>query len=202
VHQVGGFQIWLHAKLLSVPTVAAFMRTNWGWPTIESIHFMGLTLLFGTIAVWDLRLLGLLKRVSIVDLHRLVPFAVLGFAINASSGSMFLMTEPNQYIYNPAFQFKLLLLAIAGLNVLVFYMTVFRRLRALAPGTEPPRTIKLFWCDLVDLLGRRNHLRKTDNVLSASCVLSERATCLYHRVHSETYRSLIRAMKGCPRAIG
>jgi hypothetical protein len=144
VHQVGGFQIWLHAKLLSVPTVAAFMRTNWGWPTIESIHFMGLTLLFGTIAVWDLRLLGLLKRVSIVDLHRLVPFAVLGFAINASSGSMFLMTEPNQYIYNPAFQFKLLLLAIAGLNVLVFYMTVFRRLRALAPGTEPPRTIKLF----------------------------------------------------------
>ena len=120
------------------------MRTNWGWPAIESIHFMGLTLLFGTIAVWDLRLLGLLKRVSIVDLHRLVPFAVLGFAINAGSGSMFLMTEPNQYIYNPAFHFKLLLLAIAGLNVLVFYVTVFRRLRDLAPGTEAPRTMKLF----------------------------------------------------------
>ena len=141
---MGGLQIWLHAKLLSVPAVAAFMRTNWAWPAIESIHFMGLTLLFGTIAVWDLRLLGLLKRVSVVDLHRLVAFAVLGFAINASSGAMFLMTEPNQYIYNPAFQFKLLLLAIAGVNVLVFYLTVFRRLGGLAPGSDAPRIMKLF----------------------------------------------------------
>ena len=141
---MGELQIWLHGTLLKATTVAAFMRTNWGWPTVESIHFIGLTLLFGTIAVWDLRLLGLLKRVSIAELHRLVPFAVLGFLINATSGSMFLMTEPNQYVYNPAFQFKLLLLAIAGLNVLVFYATVFRRLRALAPGDAVPRIVKLF----------------------------------------------------------
>ena len=141
---MGGFQIWLHRKLLSATTVAAFMRTDWGWPTIESVHFIGLTLLFGTIAVWDLRLLGLLKRVSITELHRLVPFAVLGFAINATSGSMFLMTEPNQYLYNPAFQFKLLLIGIAGVNVLVFYATVFRRLGVMAPGVEAPRIVKVF----------------------------------------------------------
>jgi hypothetical protein len=141
---MGELQIWLHRTLLKATTVAAFMRTDWGWPTVESIHFIGLTLLFGTIAVWDLRLVGLLKRVSIAELHRLVPFAVVGFLINASSGSMFLMTEPNQYLYNPAFQFKLLLLAIAGLNVLVFYATVFRRLRALAPGSATPRIVKVF----------------------------------------------------------
>ena len=141
---MAGFQIWLHRKLLSATIVAAFMRTAWGWPTVESIHFIGLTLLFGTIAVWDLRLLGLLKRVPIVELHRLVPFAVLGFAINATSGSMFLMTEPDQYLYNPAFQFKFLLIAMAGINVLVFYATVFRRLRGLATGVEAPRTVKLF----------------------------------------------------------
>jgi hypothetical protein len=135
---MGGFQIWLHRKLASAVTVAAFMRTEWGWPAVESIHFIGLTLLFGTIAVWDLRLLGLLKRVPIAELYRLVPFAVLGFAINATSGSMFLMTEPDQYLYNPAFQFKLLLIALAGLNVLVFYATVFRHLGALAPGVEAP----------------------------------------------------------------
>jgi hypothetical protein len=141
---MSGFQIWLHLTLLKGTIAAAFMRTEWGWPTVESIHFIGLTLLFGTIAVWDLRLLGLLKRVSIAELHRLVPFAVLGFAINASSGSMFLMTEPNQYVYNPAFQFKMLLVALAGLNVIVFYATVFRRLRGLAPGADAPRIVKLF----------------------------------------------------------
>jgi uncharacterized membrane protein len=141
---MGDLQIWLHITLLKGTAVAAFMRTNWGWPTIESIHFVGLTLLFGTIATWDLRLLGMARRVPIAEFHRLVPFGVLGFAINASSGSMFLMTEPNQYVYNPAFQFKMLFLVLAGLNVLVFYTSAFRRLAALGPGVEPPLITKLF----------------------------------------------------------
>jgi hypothetical protein len=141
---MGGVQLWLYDTLARGTTVAAFMRTAWGWPTIESVHFIGLTLLFGTIAVWDLRLLGLAKRVPIAEFHRLIPFAVLGFAINVSSGSMFLMTEPNQYLYNPAFHFKLLLVGIAGLNVLLFYSTIFRRVGRLAPGVDAPRIAKLF----------------------------------------------------------
>jgi hypothetical protein len=141
---MSAFQIWLHRKLLSATSVAAFMRTDWAWPVVESIHFIGLTLLFGTIAVWDLRLLGLMKRVSIPELHRLVPFAVLGFAINAASGSMFLMTEPNQYVYNPAFHVKLLLVAAAGINVLVFYTTIFRRVSVLGQGEAAPRMMKVF----------------------------------------------------------
>jgi len=141
---MSGFQFWLHDTLASATRVAAFMRTDWGWPTVESVHFIGLTLLFGTIAVWDFRLLGMAKRVPIAEFHRLVPFGVVGFAINATSGSMFLMTEPNQYLFNPAFQFKLLLLGLAGLNVLVFYSTVFRRVATLAPGVDAPRIVKLF----------------------------------------------------------
>ena len=141
---MSGIQIWLHKTLLKGTAVAEFMRSDWGWPTIESVHFIGLTLLFGTIAVWDLRLLGMARRVPVTEFHRLVPFAVLGFAINASSGSMFLMTEPNQYLYNPAFQFKMLLLGLAGINVLVFYTTAFRRLVALAPGVGAPRLAKIF----------------------------------------------------------
>jgi len=142
---MSGFQIWLHRTLATAsPGVRTFMQSDWGWPIVESVHFIGLTLLFGTIAVWDLRLLGMAKRVPIAEFHRLVPFAILGLAINATSGSMFLLTEPIQYVYNPAFQFKLLLLGLAGLNVLVFYGTVFRRLSALAPGVEAPRIVKMF----------------------------------------------------------
>ena len=138
------FQLWLERALLSVEWVAAFMRTEWGWPAVESVHFIGLTLLFGAIAAWDLRLLGMAKRVPIVAFHRLVPFAVLGFAINATSGLMFLMTEPDQYLYNPAFQFKLLFMALAGLNVAVFYLSVYRRVSGLAPGVDTPRAVKVF----------------------------------------------------------
>ena len=138
------FQLWLERALLSVEWVATFMRTEWGWPVVESVHFIGLTLLFGAIAAWDLRLLGMAKRVPIVAFHRLVPFAVLGFAINALSGSMFLMTEPDQYLYNPAFHFKLLFMALAGLNVMVFYLAVFRRVSGLAPGAAEPHSVKVF----------------------------------------------------------
>ena len=141
---MAGFQVWLEHTFASVTPVATFMRTAWGWPTIESVHFIGLTLLFGSIAVWDLRLLGMAKSVPMAAFHRLVPFAVAGFAINAASGSMFLMTEPNQYLYNPAFHFKFLLLGLAGLNVLAFYATSYWRYRSVVPGADAPRFVKLF----------------------------------------------------------
>ena len=140
---MGPFQLWLHDTLRRGMSVAAFMQTSWGWPTVESVHFIGLTLLFGTIAVWDLRLLGMAKRIPLAEFHRLIPFAMLGFAINAASGSMFLMTEPNQYVYNPAFHFKVLLFGLAGLNVLVFYAFVFRRSGGLA-GVDGARFVKIF----------------------------------------------------------
>ena len=143
---MGSFQFWVETKLVSAGTlgVASFMHTDWGWPIVESIHFIGLTLLFGSIAAWDLRLLGMCKHVPLRAFHRLVPAAVLGFAINVSSGSMFLMTDANQYIYNPAFHFKLLFLSLAGLNVLVFYLTTFRRVDALGPaGADPPYSAKV-----------------------------------------------------------
>ena len=135
---MGQYQLAIERTLRSAETVAAFMRTAWGWPAAESVHFLGLTLLFGSILVWDLRLVGLSKDVPIAAFHRLVPCAVIGFAINALSGSMFLMTEPDQYLYNPSFQFKMLFVALAGLNVLVFYLTLFRRVNALAPGAAMP----------------------------------------------------------------
>lgn len=135
---MGPYQLELERLFLRADSVAAFMRMHWSWPAAESAHFIGLTLLFGSIAVWDLRLMGMASRVPIAAFHRLVPFAVLGFAINAASGSLFLMTEPNQYIFNRAFHLKMAFIALAGLNVLVFYVAIFRRVRELGPGAVAP----------------------------------------------------------------
>src|SRR5688572_27530433 len=100
-------QVQLEALLASFPQVAAFMRLSWSWPFVESAHFIGLTLLFGSIAAWDLRLFGMLKEIPVIAFHRLVPFAVIGFGINITTGTLFLMTYPDQYIYNPAFHLKM-----------------------------------------------------------------------------------------------
>lgn len=140
---MGAFQFWFEHTITRVTPVRLFMQTAWGWPAVESVHFIGLTLLFGCIVVWDLRLLGMASRVPLSAFHRLVPFAVLGFAINVASGSMFLMAEANQYVYNRAFQFKLLFLALAGLNVLIFYVAMFRRLNVPGPEAALPRGVKI-----------------------------------------------------------
>ena len=120
------FQVRLEQFFLTFPAVAGMMETAWGWPIAESIHFVGLTLLFGSIAAWDLRLLGVAKAIPVAAFHRLVPYAIAGFVINAASGSLFLMTAPNQYIYNPAFHIKMLCVLLAGVNVIVFYLVIFR----------------------------------------------------------------------------
>ena len=132
------FQVQLEAWLRSFTSLGAFMQTKWAWPAFESLHFIGLTLLFGSIAAWDLRLIGFVKEVPVAAFHKLVPFAVLGFAINVASGSMFLVTFPNQYVYNPAFQLKVLCLMLAGLNVMVFYLTSFRQIATLESGQQAP----------------------------------------------------------------
>lgn len=183
---MGSFQVWVETKLLSAGAlgVASFMQTDWGWPIVESIHFMGLTLLFGSIAAWDLRLLGMCKHVPLRAFHRLVPVAVLGFAINVSSGSMFLMTDADQYVYNPAFHLKLLFLSLAGLNVLVFYLTMFRRVNALGPAGADPYSAKvagavslICWMSII-VCGRmitfyRPFLCREDDVIGflAHCVI-------------------------------
>jgi hypothetical protein len=140
---MSAFQAWLVHELSSVKLVASIMHSRWGWPVCETVHFLGLSLLVGTIGVWDLRLLGLANRIPIAALHRLVPWGVLGFVVNVVTGSMFLMTDPREYIYNPAFHLKVLFLAMAGTNVAAFYLLVFRDVKALQSGDDASRAAKV-----------------------------------------------------------
>ena len=140
---MAGYQIWLERTLRAINPVSTFMHSKWGWPAAESIHFIGLSLLIGTIALFDLRLLGLAKRIPIAALHRLIPWGLTGYAINVVSGAAFLMTEPDQYIYNPAFQFKVLFMAVAGFNALTFYVIAYRRSTAPGAPEEAPRAARI-----------------------------------------------------------
>lgn len=115
----------------------------WTWPLAEALHFIGLTLLIGSIALIDLRILGVGKGIRIADLHRLVRFTLAGFALNLATGSMFVTAMPDQYFLNRAFHFKLAFLLLAGLNVLAFYGTQFRRLKQLGPHEEAPLPARL-----------------------------------------------------------
>ena len=123
--------------------VNAFMNTRWGWPTIESIHFTCLTLLLGTVGLFDLRILGIGRGVSMAVLHRLVPIGVVAYLGSILTGSMFILTMANQYVFNPAFQLKLLFMAIAGVNTAVFYLVAARAVNAAGPDEEAPLAAKI-----------------------------------------------------------
>ena len=71
----------------------------------------------------NLRLLGLMSTAALVDIHALLPWGVLGFIINAITGMAFFVGQSFQYIDNVAFQWKVALMLLAGLNFL--YLTYF-----------------------------------------------------------------------------
>ena len=106
----------------------------WVWPAGETLHFIGLSLLFGVLFVMNLRLLGGLRAVPFASLHRLLPWGVLGFGVNLVTGMMFLIAAPEQYITNDPFYWKMAFLLVAGVNLL--YLTVFDRLWALESGDD------------------------------------------------------------------
>jgi hypothetical protein len=120
------------------------MYSAWGWTIAEIVHFTGLCLLIGAVGTFDLAMIGWVRGLRLSALHRLLPFGVLGFVMSATSGFMFVVTAPDQYLYNPAFQTKMVLLAIAGTNMALFYLVAARSLRSLSDHDAPPRAARVF----------------------------------------------------------
>jgi uncharacterized membrane protein len=113
---------------------------TWVWATCETLHFVGLCLLFGIASFVDLRMLGMMKSISFNALHRLLPWAVLGFGINLITGMFFFVAASDQYTTNTVFHWKLVLMMLAGLNVL--YFTIFDEPWELGPGDDAPPVAK------------------------------------------------------------
>jgi hypothetical protein len=90
---------WIYNSVLGT----SIRESIWVFPLIETIHVLGITLLVGTVALLDLRLL--------------VMFV---------SGFLLFSSEAADSYGNPAFRIKLVLLALAGLNPLIFHLTIFR----------------------------------------------------------------------------
>jgi len=131
-----------NTEWLKTGDIAAFISAKvWAWPALEALHFVGLSLMFGIIIVVDLRILGMMKKVDYAAMHRLLPWGVLGFAINLVSGMLFFITQPEQYIENIALQWKTVLIVLGGINVL--YFTIFDHAWTLEPGEDAPLSGKL-----------------------------------------------------------
>ena len=117
--------------------------TDWQFGFSETLHFMGLCLLFGALIVVDVRLLGFFKELPVKAVLPFIQFAIIGFLINLATGWSFFTSNPSLYWGNPAFRMKLLLILLAGINALVFTVVEHRRVALLPPGEDTPALTKI-----------------------------------------------------------
>lgn len=122
-----------------------FMREAlWAYPATETVHIVGLALLFGSIAIVDLRLLGAGRRVPLAPLvGHAVPWSLLGFAMAATTGIMMFTAHASDFINEPVFLLKMTLILAAGLNAAALRIGVLQRATRSSPEVSLPLRVRV-----------------------------------------------------------
>lgn len=117
------------AALESLPAIVALRESTLAYPLVNTLHIVGIALLFGAIVPLDLRLAGWRREASAVDaLSRLLlPVAVFGFLVAASAGLLLFATDARAYAASPLFQAKIVLIALALANALALRWVDWRK---------------------------------------------------------------------------
>ncbi len=116
----------------------AMRQWLWLYPSVEIVHITGIALLFGSIAVLDLRLLGFSREVSAKKLAKhVLPWTLASFALIVPSGLSMFVAHATDFIGSPVFALKTCLIMAAGVNAAVFHVGVFRTAGSWDMGTPP-----------------------------------------------------------------
>ena len=142
MHEITGpaALVWLETSGLA----QAMRQWLWLYPIVEIVHITGIVLLVGSVAMFDLRLLGLSRALPVSRMaQHLLPWSVAGLGIVAVTGLMMFSAHATEFWSNPAFWVKMALIAIAGVNALLFHSGVFRSVMRWDAGAAVPRAAQL-----------------------------------------------------------
>jgi hypothetical protein len=150
------------ARLEASPLAVAINAHDWAFPTIEVVHVVAISLVFGSILMVDLRLLGVARRgESAAALSRdLLPWTWGAFATAVTTGLLMFVTSAGRYIDNLPFRFKMAMLLLAGINMTIFNLTTHRSIVVWDRQMPPPAAARragglslILWVTIV-ILGR------------------------------------------------
>jgi hypothetical protein len=118
--------------------------TEWLFPIVETCHVLTLTVVFGSIAMVDLRLLGLASRGTPVArlTEEVLPWTWSAWILAAITGSTMFVSKAVTYADNFDFRMKFLFMALAAVNMLVFHFGAYRRVSEWGAGA-PPRAARM-----------------------------------------------------------
>jgi hypothetical protein len=117
---------------LEASSIATSIRESlYLFPFIEAAHVIGLTMVFGTIAIVDLRLLGLAssRRPFSRIASDVMRWTWAAFALTGLTGLLMFSTNAAGYYHNPYFRAKIAMLVCAGINMVVFQRTAGRSMQ-------------------------------------------------------------------------
>ena len=130
--------------LESMPLAVAMRHELWLYPIVEIAHISGFVVLVGSIVVLDLRLLGLSRGLSVSVLTRhVVPWSLAALLVIVPTGLMMFLADASDLLTNRAFQLKLALIMLAGVNAALFHTTVYRSVAQWDRERRVPRAARL-----------------------------------------------------------
>ena len=111
----------LEALNHSAPII--WLKTNpYAYPALEIAHIIGIALVFGTLWVIDMRILGLMRPFDVNQLAKhVIPWTIAGFLLVAISGLTMFVSRAGDLINNPAFIAKMCLIFAAGTNAAMLH---------------------------------------------------------------------------------
>jgi len=105
----------------------AMRQWLWLYPAVEIVHIVGIGLLFGSIVVFDLRLLGFSRNISVKRLaSHVLPWSAGSFLLIVPSGLLMFTAHATEFIDSEVFVIKMLLIMAAGVNAGLFHTITFR----------------------------------------------------------------------------
>jgi hypothetical protein len=139
--------IWLEHR----PFAIAIAESTWLFPIVETIHVLALTVVVGSVAMMDLRLLGFgsRNRPASEVIANSLPWAWTAFTVAFIAGSMMFSSKATTYYLNLPFRIKMVCLALAAVNMLVFHFFTARGIAAWDRGMPPPAARLAAGCSLL-----------------------------------------------------
>ncbi len=115
------------------------------YPLIETTHVLSLMLFVGTIAVVDLRMLGLVfKNVEISTItSRVLPFTLIGFVIIVTTGILLFYAIPVRTYHSIWFRIKVIMIILAGINAWYYHARIERDSYNWDQASRPPWRVQL-----------------------------------------------------------
>ena len=141
----------LFAFLAYDPAQYPLNNNDWAFPLCEIIHILGFALSIGTIAIVDLSLMGVgVKRSKPSEILKdTAPWTLVGLAVMLISGPLIFSSDPNMYLRNMSFRFKLVMLAIAILYNYTVHRMVAKSDPAPAVGIPVGVLSMALWASVV-----------------------------------------------------